>query len=118
MARFPKDVRNIFEYDLIILGDVSSKYFKPGQLELLEEQIREHGGSLIMLAGSLSAPAGYQNTPVERILPVDLGVGKPQVVGDNQFPRLPEDEAHSPITVLADDADVNQRIWSKVRAAI
>jgi len=115
MAGFPKDVRNIFEYDLIILGDVSSKYFTPEQLELLAEQITEHGGSLIMLAGSESAPSSYQGTPVERILPVKIGVGKPQVVANNQFPRLPEDEAHSPITVLADDADVNQRIWSKVR---
>ncbi len=115
MAGFPKDIRNIFEYDLIILGDVSSKYFKPEQLELLEEQIREHGGSLIMLAGSLSAPSSYQNTPVQRILPVNLGIGKPQVFGSNQFPRLPEKKSHSPITVLDDDPDVNQRIWSKMR---
>jgi hypothetical protein len=115
MAEFPKDVRNIFEYDLIILGDVSSKYFKPEQLELLEAQIKEHGGSLIVLAGSVSTPSSYQDTPVQRILPVDLGVGKPLVIGDNQFPRLPETEVHSPITVLDDDADINQRIWSKVR---
>ena len=115
MAGVPKDIRNIFEYDLIILGDVSSKYFKPEQLELLEEQIREHGGSLIMLAGSLSAPSSYQNTPVQRILPVNLGIGKPQVFGSNQFPRLPEKKSHSPITVLDDDPDVNQRIWSKMR---
>ncbi len=116
MAGFPKDVRNIFEYDLIILGDVSSKYFKPEQLELLEAQIKEHGGSLIMLAGSESAPSSYQGTPVERILPVNLGVGKPLVIGDHQFPRLPEKEAHSPITVLDDDPDINQRIWSKLQA--
>lgn len=115
MARFPKDVRNIFEYDLIILGDVSSKYFKPGQLELLEEQIRVHGGSLIMLAGPLAAPASYRNTPIARVLPVTIGAGKPRVVANNQFPRLPEEDVHSPITVLHDAADVNQRIWSKVQ---
>jgi uncharacterized membrane protein len=115
MPGFPKDVRNIFAYDLIILGDVSSKYFKPGQLELLETQIKEHGGSLIMIGGMLHAPASYQNTPVENMLPVNIGVGKPRVVANNVFPRLPADQALSPMTTLVDDPEANQRIWSKVR---
>lgn len=115
MAGFPKDVRNIFEYDLIILGDVSAKYFKGEQLELLETQIKEHGGSLIMLGGSLSAPSSYQNTPVERMLPVNIGTGKPRKVAGDQYPRLPETEALNPMTALADAPDANQRIWSRVR---
>ncbi len=115
MAGFPADVRNIFEYDLVILGDVSSKYFKPGQLELLEEQIRENGGSLIMLAGSQSAPASYRDTPLERVLPVKIGVGKSKAVANNQYPLLPVDEARSSITTLAADADADQRIWARVR---
>ncbi len=115
MAGFPKDVRNIFEYDLIIIGDVPSSYFKPGELELLEEQIKEHGGSLIMLAGSQSAPSSYVNTPVARILPVNIGVGKAQAIANNRFPKIPKDEARSSITTLADSPEVNQQIWSKVR---
>lgn len=115
MAGFPKDIRNIFEYDLIIIGDVSSKYFKPGQLELLEEQIRVHGGSLIMLSGVGHAPASYKNTPLESILPVKIGSGKAQAVDNHAFPRLPKDAVHSPIVALSDAPDVNQRIWSKVR---
>ena len=115
MPGFPSDVRNIFEYDLIILGDVSSKYFKPGQLELLETQIKEHGGSLIMIGGTLHAPASYQNTPVENILPVNIGVGKPRVVANNVSPQLPTDQALSPITTLLDDPTSNQRVWDRVR---
>ena len=115
MAGFPKDMKNIFEYDLIILGDVSSKYFKPEQLELLEKQIKEHGGSLIMLAGSLNAPSSYQNTPVQNILPVSIGTGKPHLTTSRQYPRLPETEVQSPMTTLAEDQDINQRLWSKVR---
>ncbi len=115
MPGFPSDVRNIFEYDLIILGDVSSKYFKPGQLELLETQIKEHGGSLIMIGGTLHAPASYQNTPVETILPINIGVGQPRVVANNVSPRLPTDQALSPITTLIDDPEANQRVWDRVR---
>ena len=115
IAGFPSDVRNIFEYDLIILGDVSSKYFKPGQLELLETQIKEHGGSLIMIGGTLHAPASYQDTPVETILPVSIGVGKPRVVANNVSPQLPLDQAGSPITTLLDDPKSNQRVWDRVR---
>lgn len=115
MPGFPSDVRNIFEYDLIILGDVSSKYFKPGQLELLETQIKEHGGSLIMIGGTMHAPASYQDTPVETILPINIGVGRPKVVANNVSPRLPTDQALSPITTLMDDLEANQRVWSRVR---
>lgn len=115
MGGFPADVRNIFEYDLVILGDVSSKYFTPGQLEVLEKQIRENGGSLIMLAGSQSAPASYRDTALERVLPVKIGVGKANVVADSAYPRLPVDVARSSITTLADDADENQQIWARLR---
>lgn len=115
MSGFPQDVRNIFEYDLIILGDVSSKYFKPGQLELLETQIKENGGSLIMIGGTQSAPSSYQNTPIEQILPVNIGVGQPRIFANNTFPILPEGEGRSPITTLVDAPDANQHIWSKVR---
>lgn len=115
MPGFPSDVRNIFEYDLIILGDVSSKYFKPGQLELLETQIKEHGGSLIMIGGTMHAPASYQDTPVDTILPINIGVGKPRVVANNVSPRLPNDQALSPITTLFDEPEANQRVWSRVR---
>jgi uncharacterized membrane protein len=115
MAQFPKDIRNIFEYDLIIIGDVSSKYFKPEQLKLLEEQIRVHGGSLIMLAGAGAAPSSYKNTPIENILPVRIGSGKAKAARNNEFPRLPEDAAHSPIVILNDSPDINQAIWSKVK---
>ena len=115
MAEFPKDVRNIFEYDLVIIGDVPSGFFKPGQLELLEEQIKEHGGSLIMLAGSQAAPSSYVDTPVARILPVNIGVGKAQAVANNRFPEVPRDQVRNSITTLDDSPETNQRIWSKVR---
>jgi hypothetical protein len=115
MAEFPKDVRNIFEYDLVIIGDVPASYFKPGQLELLEEQIKQHGGSLIMLAGSQAAPSSYVDTPVARILPVNIGVGKAQAVANNRFPEIPRDQVRNSITTLDDSPETNQRIWSKVR---
>ena len=115
MPGFPSDVRNVFEYDLIILGDVSAKYFKPGQLDLLETQIKEHGGSLIMIGGVLHAPASYQGTAVETILPVNIGAGRPRVVANNVSPSLPSDQASSPITTLLDEPEANQRLWDRVR---
>ena len=115
MARFPEDVRTIYKYDLVILGDISAKYFKPEQLKVLEEQIRVHGGSLIMLAGVGAAPSSYRDTPVESILPVRIGSGKSLAVANNQYPRLPDADVHSPMVILNDTPDLNQRIWSKVR---
>ena len=63
----------LFGYDLVILGDVDPKAFKPGQMEAIGEFVSRFGGSLISMAGKSSNPKGYRATVLEKLLPVELG---------------------------------------------
>ncbi len=76
LNRFPEKESELFEYDLVILGDVSPEYFKVGDkypaLELVEKLVQERGGTFLMLAGWQFAPTAYRDTPVASLLPIRL----------------------------------------------
>ncbi|MEM7262772.1 MAG: hypothetical protein AAF488_12335, partial [Planctomycetota bacterium] len=66
ISRFPENAEDVLKFDLIILGDVPSKYFSGTQLDLMEQLVRKGGGSLLMLAGPMAAPTTYRETPIEK----------------------------------------------------
>ncbi len=65
IERFPSKREEAFKYDLVILGDVDAAFFTPEELGLLEELVRDRGGSLLVLCGPMHSPASYAGTPVE-----------------------------------------------------
>ena len=73
-AGFPRDAESLFRYRAVILDDLERDFFTMDQLDLLEAFVSRRGGSLLMLGGMESfAHGGYDNTPVERLLPVHPG---------------------------------------------
>ena len=114
IGRFPDDPAQVGKYDLVIIGDVPSNYFRAGQLDQVEKLVRESGGSLLMLAGPRGAPSTYDNTPVAEMLPVKLA--GPRWVGvGGKHPVVTADGAGSPVTSLAATPSVNARIWAALR---
>ncbi|MEE3177027.1 MAG: hypothetical protein VX269_06720, partial [Verrucomicrobiota bacterium] len=75
IGSLPPNKEDLFKYDLIILGDVPAGYFNTEQLELIDELVKERGGSLMMLAGPVAAPTSYKDTAIANILPVKIGAG-------------------------------------------
>jgi uncharacterized membrane protein len=115
IARFPEDAEDAFKYDLVILGDVDSTFFTPGEFSRLEELVRERGGSLLMLAGPRYSPSSYQDTAVERMLPVRFnGKDKWRDVGKTVYPVLTPEGRSSLVLTLEMDRDKNDRIWTHV----
>ena len=74
LAKVPDAKADLFGYDLIIIGDVDPKVFTPGQFDAINEFVSKFGGSLIVLAGHNFSPAAYRRTPLEKLLPIELGV--------------------------------------------
>lgn len=69
--RFPQDVDQLSQYDLIVLADVPAGVFAPGQLHAIETCTRERAGGLVVFGGQDSLTAGnYRGTALERMLPV------------------------------------------------
>jgi len=70
LDRVPIRREELFQYDVIVLGDVSVEVVNPGFLDNLQEFVREAGGGLIMVAGPAHNPLAFANTPIASLLPV------------------------------------------------
>ena len=114
IGRFPEDPKVALQYDLIILGDVSSSYFNAAQTQLIEKLVRERGGSLLMLAGPMAAPSTYRDNPIGDLLPINIGTGGTFYPGNNISPEVTEDGQKSLATSLSLSPDVSARIWRNV----
>src|ERR1019366_5810960 len=77
--------------DVILLGDLDSSFLSPRQQANIEQRVSSGGGLLMMGGQNSFGPGGYQNSPIEKTLPV--------FVGDRiEFvPRMTDDGAAHPI---------------------
>ncbi len=115
IERFPSKREEIFKYDLVILGDVDAKFFSEEQLGLLEELIRDRGGSLLVLCGPMHTPTSYAGTPVETMLPVRFDPeGGWDLTSESVFPVLTPEGRSSMVMVLENNPEENDRVWSRV----
>lgn len=111
----PKDIKDAFKYDMIILGDVPASYFDAEQTRLIDELVRKRGGSLLMVAGPISAPSSYRDTPIGELLPVNIGSGQWQPIGDDLHPIVTPAGRASRSVSLGDTDEATDRIWSRVK---
>ena len=71
----PGDLHELVDYDLVVLDNVSGFDLSLAKMNVLDEYVRTTGGGLINLGGDRSYSAGgYQDTPLERLLPVAMDI--------------------------------------------
>ncbi len=71
----PTDFAALATYDSVVLVDVPRIRLSDRQLAALQVYVRDLGKGLVMIGGRDSYGAGgYQKTPMEETLPVDMGV--------------------------------------------
>ena len=114
VAEFPAARKDLFEYDLVILGDVPARFLGPEKIRWIRDFVRE-GGSLIMIAGREHAPSSYHKTDLAEVLPVEFSATRPP------FDPLRRTSQYSPVLTrfgeraemlqLADTPDENRRLW-------
>jgi uncharacterized membrane protein len=86
---FPVREEDLFQYDVIVLGDVNPARLGASGIEHLARFVTVRGGGLIVSAGPRFMPAAYLGTPLEEVLPVDLTVA----------PAEPRSEATEPFVL-------------------
>lgn len=70
---FPKTREEIFKYDVMLISDVPVGNFSEEQMSIVTEWVTERGGGFLMGGGYTSFDVGnYDQTPWERIIPVDM----------------------------------------------
>jgi uncharacterized membrane protein len=73
LTGLPSDAATLEKFDVVLLGDLDSTYWKPQPMELLIQRVREGAGLLAFGGYHSLGPGGYGGTPLEAILPVFLG---------------------------------------------
>lgn len=75
ITEFPTDREKLFEYDIIVLGDLSPDIIGDSTMQAINDWVSQFGGGLILLAGRENMPWDYMNTPLSDILPVEFESG-------------------------------------------
>lgn len=114
----PGQESDLYQYDVIILGDIPRSYFRQGgdlaetKLRWLCEFVARRGGGLVTLGGRAAyAAGGYQDSPLAAILPFDIAVsGDPQVAKEFPLALTSMGQVH-PVMQLEPEADGNREAW-------
>lgn len=78
LEKFPETKKDLFEYDVVVFGDVDPSRISISQMENLNEFVSRFGGAFVMIAGRRYSPSSYADTPVADLLPVEF---EPATVG-------------------------------------
>jgi len=118
------DLAEVFragKYDVYILGDLDSSAFRSEELAQLAEAVSQRAG-LLMLGGFHSfSPGGYGQTPLAKVLPVQMdrfgrqGFGERiredmHIPGPTRLVPTPVGQQASPMRLAADPQE-NRKLW-------
>lgn len=108
----PDDKAALYANDVIILGDVDPVFLGEGRMNLLNDWVGKNGGGLIFLGGPRFDPAGYEQTPLKSLLPVEAGgAGPVESYPDPVKLKLTVAGESSPLLVLSANAQENRALW-------
>lgn len=112
---FPPTRKELFEYDLLILGDVPATFLTKDQQTWVREFVAE-GGGLIQIAGKAAGPATYVGTPLADVLPVEFQPKKFKMDPDSRtegYRPVPSPVGErSQLLGLEDTPAENKRVWA------
>lgn len=81
-------------------------------LSNIQKFVTEMGGGFLMIGGDISfSQGGYDGTPIDEILPVNLTTGKDTIDITRLKVTLTNDGLKHPVTALDADTDRNTAIW-------
>ncbi len=114
LAALPPTRGDLFRYDLVILGDVAARDLGPERQQWIRDLVAD-GRGLVILAGAKHAPATWEDTPLEELVPIDfaeirfpIDSGEPS---EEYQPQLTSFGRRSPFLQLADVAQENSTTW-------
>ncbi len=114
ISRFPATDEALFEYNLVILGDVDPRELSGEQAQRLVRHVGEFGAGLIVIAGRRHAPADYAGTALADLLPVELERTAPAAGNRPRQVRLTTAGLDNPMLLLDEDPEASRRLWAEL----
>ncbi|MDA1013369.1 MAG: VWA domain-containing protein [Planctomycetota bacterium] len=120
LGTFPETKDDLFEFDVVVFGDVDRTKLTNRHLEHLRDFVREKGGGVIFVAGPRFNPVVYRNSPLEEMFPVVLeSVKLPEVEASITTGFRPELTAEgrrgTPMFRFAENQDDSNRVWNELQ---
>lgn len=113
--QIPKDKKEWMKYDVIILGDIDRLAFTDEQLKIIEEMVTQKGKGLIMIGGYNNFGAGgYENTPIEELLPVEISRNDKFDESKTFEFKLTNDGQRHFSLMMGKDEKESQKVWEKL----
>lgn len=118
LAVFPVRRDELFEYDVVIFGDVNPAFLSPSALENVVAFVEEKGGGVIFVSGPLYTPLEYRDTALAELLPIEftgaVGVDPGRVVNEPFQMRPTELGLTGPTMQLGDAPAETVDVWRKL----
>lgn len=115
--KFPEFSKDLFRYDVIIIGNVSFDLLKAPQLQALADFVEKRGGGLLFLGGEASLGAkGAASSGLKKLLPVNVPSNGGVLLEETFNLVLTPDGFFHPIMRLSYSKDENDSIWRELPA--
>ena len=113
LGQFPNARDLLFQYQLVILGDVGKDLFAPAELQWVRDFVQLNGGGMIFIDGRMERHFNFSGTPVYDLLPVKLAAqGQTELRSLETSLRFRSaGGAQAPLMLAADSAS-NLKIWN------
>jgi len=70
LPAFPPNREQLFQYDVIIVGNVGSHLLNDRYQQMLVDFVTQRGGGMVFTSGSQAVPAAFAGQPLETLFPV------------------------------------------------
>jgi uncharacterized membrane protein len=120
-AGFPARREDLYAYDALILANVEGDFFTRAQLATVADFVSARGGGLLVLGGRSFDGRSFVGTPLEDVLPVELGdrhgataraAFGANISGPRNSVALTPDGENHPITRLGPSIEDSRKKWA------
>jgi hypothetical protein len=118
LRAFPEGKEKLFQYHVVILGDVDPDTDKltTQEMDLLKDFVSDAGGGVVFIAGQNANPSRYLHTPLEQLLPVEVpaagrGAGESRSPTERFNVKLTGVGKELPVMRLDNDPARNVELW-------
>lgn len=114
----PVSREELFEYDVILFGDVDPTFLSATVVDNLVEFVTKKGGGIIFFSGPRFTPKAYVGSQLADLFPINADTAKVPAPGqpltEAIHPVVTELGRASPHMQLGDDAASTRQIWSNL----
>jgi hypothetical protein len=114
--QFPDSKNSLFEFDVIIFGEINPEEFSINEQDWLVEFVNQRGGGILFIDGPRQKLRSYENSeihPLFSLLPVSWQKNGSGLLSPKSYYR-PEANKELSALILDSDEERNEELWKSI----